>query len=232
MAASGPEPVHGVLLRQGAEARVYRTTLAGRPVVVKERFRKGYRHPTLDAKLTAKRTQQEARAIHRCRTAGIPAPALLHVDLDLARIVMEDVAEADTVRDFLRARNTVAAAASSDKNDSEVKSLMASMGSAIAAMHAIDVIHGDLTTSNMLRRTDTGVLVVIDFGLSSVSNAVEDKAVDLYVLERAFLSTHPGAAVLFEAVLETYVASWQGATAVMKHLEEVRGRGRKRDMIG
>ena len=31
----------------------------------------------------------------------------------------------------------------------------------------------------------------IDFGLSCTSSLVEDKAVDLYVLERAFLSTHP-----------------------------------------
>lgn len=33
--------------------------------------------------------------------------------------------------------------------------------------------------------------ILIDFGLSYVSGLVEDKAVDLYVLERAFASTHP-----------------------------------------
>lgn len=33
--------------------------------------------------------------------------------------------------------------------------------------------------------------VLIDFGLSYVSVMPEDKAVDLYVLERAFSSTHP-----------------------------------------
>jgi Kae1-associated kinase Bud32 len=83
--------------------------------------------------------------------------------------------------------------------------IMASIGDSIGAMHSIDVIHGDLTTSNMLLRhaNDTSRIVssssdpslpsiaLIDFGLSYVSTLVEDKAVDLYVLERALASTHP-----------------------------------------
>ena len=32
---------------------------------------------------------------------------------------------------------------------------------------------------------------MIDFGLSYLKKSVEDKAVDLYVLEKAFISTHP-----------------------------------------
>ena len=70
--------------------------------------------------------------------------------------------------------------------------IMASIGRSIGQMHAIDVIHGDLTTSNMLLRSSSPPsIVLIDFGLSYVSNLVEDKAVDLYVLERALASTHP-----------------------------------------
>lgn len=82
---------------------------------------------------------------------------------------------------------------------------MTSIGEAIGAMHSIDVIHGDLTTSNMLlRRADNPTqtatassdsslpsIALIDFGLSYVSTLIEDKAVDLYVLERALASTHP-----------------------------------------
>lgn len=33
--------------------------------------------------------------------------------------------------------------------------------------------------------------MLIDFGLSNAKATAEDKAVDLYVLERAFASTHP-----------------------------------------
>ena len=58
------------LLKQGAEARVYRVQFLGRSVIVKERFAKRYRHPGLDEKLTHRRTVQEVRSILRCRRAG------------------------------------------------------------------------------------------------------------------------------------------------------------------
>lgn len=58
------------LIKQGAEARVYRVEFLGRPTIVKERFPKRYRHPSLDDKLTHRRTVQEVRSILRCRRAG------------------------------------------------------------------------------------------------------------------------------------------------------------------
>jgi TP53 regulating kinase-like protein len=76
---------------------------------------------------------------------------------------------------------------------------MQEIGGIIAKLHDINLIHGDLTTSNILMRPD-GRLVAIDFGLSHVSTMIEDKAVDLYVLERAFLSTHPSSEHLVSIV--------------------------------
>lgn len=58
------------LIKQGAEARVYRGSFLGKPTIVKERFPKLYRHPLLDEKLTHRRTVQEVRSILRCRKAG------------------------------------------------------------------------------------------------------------------------------------------------------------------
>lgn len=58
------------LLKQGAEARVYRGHFLGRAAVVKHRFPKGYRHPVLETRLSRRRTVQEARALLRCRRAG------------------------------------------------------------------------------------------------------------------------------------------------------------------
>ena len=43
--------------------------------------------------------------------------------------------------------------------------------------------------------------MLIDFGLGSVSSSEEDMAVDLYVLERAFVSTHPRSEGLVGALL-------------------------------
>lgn len=144
--------------------------------------------------------------------------------------------------------------------------MLAAIGREIAKMHLADIIHGDLTTSNlMLRRQDTPdsplelvsvdrscgpyvikmltlqpAQVIIDFGLSSSSPMHEDRAVDLYVLERAFASTHPvlpGTVPHFERVLVGYRKTLQASRRgewerVEKRLEEVRLRGRKRSMVG
>jgi TP53 regulating kinase-like protein len=77
-----------------------------------------------------------------------------------------------------------------------------------------------------------GELVMIDFGLGSSSVQDEDKAVDLYVLERAFLSTHPKIERLFDEVLAGYEGSYKGARVVLKRLADVRMRGRKKSMVG
>jgi len=117
---------------------------------------------------------------------------------------------------------------------------MGLIGSEIAKMHKVDIIHGDLTTSNMIIRhpfapkgPSSAKLVLIDFGLAYTSTMVEDKAVDLYVLERAFASTHPDSEPMFFAVLEAYKKGMgKDWTAVERRLEDVRLRGRKRSMVG
>ena len=76
-------------------------------------------------------------------------------------------------------------------------SIAKSVGVAIGKLHDAEIVHGDLTTSNlMIKATVDGELtsevMLIDFGLGMMKPTMEDKAVDLYVLERAFTSTHPG----------------------------------------
>jgi len=115
--------------------------------------------------------------------------------------------------------------------------LMAMVGAEIAKMHRGDIIHGDLTTSNMMLRhprSDKGLqLVLIDFGLAYTSTLVEDKAVDLYVLERAFASTHPASEPLFASVLNAYQEGMgREWAAISRRLDDVRLRGRKRSMVG
>lgn len=77
-----------------------------------------------------------------------------------------------------------------------------------------------------------GDIYLIDFGLTSSTIQDEDRAVDLYVLERAFSATHPAAEHLFHELLEAYGTSYKGAKSVLKRLEGVRLRGRKRSMLG
>ena len=132
-------------------------------------------------------------------------------------------------------------------------------------LFTVDLVHGDLTTSNLLAQFadarallpsptaatsgDSGQnaglvpgqysLVLLDLGLSSISALAEDKAVDLYVLERALLAAHPRCAPLLDALLGAYQREY-GAGAgeraqlrdVLRKLDDVRLRGRKRSMLG
>ena len=135
--------------------------------------------------------------------------------------------------------------------DQSLVDLMTKIGQAVGKMHKIGITHGDLTTSNLMLRPPTlpctnmtgtdssskrtsleGDIYIIDFGLSVQSLQDEDRAVDLYVLERALTSTHPTAEGLFEELLKAYGASYKGANIALKKLVEVRMRGRKRSMVG
>lgn len=218
------------MIKQGAEARVYRGTFLGRPVIIKERFPKLYRHPEVDEKLTRRRTTQEVRSILRCRRAGINAPVVYFVDYTTHCIFLEDIIHSVTVRDH------IASAQASEQNPKHLQTLADKIGETLAQMHDEDVVHGDLTTSNMLLVSgadDQNIkLVLIDFGLSYISALPEDKGVDLYVLEKAFLSTHPKTETLFERLLKSYTSSSKKSSAVIKKLDEVRLRGRKRSMVG
>ncbi|KAI1311286.1 TP53 regulating kinase [Mortierella claussenii] len=145
------------------------------------------------------------------------------VDLDHSLIYMEYI-EGTSVRDHL---------VTPQGTTTEAQQKVAiEIGRALGLMHNIDVIHGDLTTSNLLMRQGSGAVVLIDFGLSYVSQLIEDKAVDLYVLERAFSSTHPNTEIMFAQILEAYGQSCKASKQILKKLEDVRLRGRKRSMLG
>lgn len=119
--------------------------------------------------------------------------------------------------------------------EDRLEQLAKKMGRILAKMHGEDVVHGDLTTSNVLLKAGAQSgeteLVFIDFGLSYISALPEDKGVDVYVLEKGFLSTHPNTEVLFEKLLKAYAASSKKPLAVVNKLDKVRVSGRKRSMV-
>ena len=79
---------------------------------------------------------------------------------------------------------------------------------------------------------DLGTLYMIDFGLSLVSTKVEDKAVDIYVLKRALISTHPGSEILFDKILDNYKSKFPKGLQILTKFREVELRGRKRECFG
>ncbi|KAJ2991201.1 TP53 regulating kinase [Globomyces sp. JEL0801] len=175
------------IIKQGAEAKVYILDFGDRKAIAKQRFKKAYRHPTLDKKLTSKRVIQESRSLQRLKQLGLDTPTIYQVDLYHSTIYMEYI-QGQTLRDYLLETDNL--------------SIASVVGQQLALIHDTNLIHGDLTTSNLLLRKDnTANVVWIDFGLSYVTTLVEDKAVDMYVLERSLLSTHPKIAKAFVILL-------------------------------
>ncbi|XP_037817899.1 EKC/KEOPS complex subunit TP53RK [Lucilia sericata] len=227
-------PVENIL-KQGAEGRLYLGEYKGERCLIKERFVKKYRHQELDNQITRQRMKAETKAAGRCQTAGIIAPRILHMDLQERKIYMEYYDKAITAKEYIQR----IVASEKDKAEEVLKSLCTVIGSTIGKMHANNIIHGDLTTSNILinpKQADDFTeyeVVFIDFGLSHYNQGSEDKGVDLYVLERALLSTHSEQPYLFEYMLQAYrLACGKDEATVVAKFEEVRARGRKRTMIG
>ncbi|XP_028039754.1 EKC/KEOPS complex subunit TP53RK [Bombyx mandarina] len=227
------------ILKQGAEAKLYICNYLGRPTLIKERFVKNYRHPDLDTNITKERIKNEARSIVRCKTAGIRTPALYLVDFERRRIYMEHFERNVTVKDFI-----INLTKTGSENETNSLNILAKMiGETVRTLHDTNIIHGDLTTSNILlipkNDNDNWIqccefhLVMIDFGLSYVDSSAEDKGVDLYVLERALISTHNDYPELFDKIYDAYKSSSKSnIKEIISKYEEVRARGRKRTMVG
>ncbi|XP_026480402.1 EKC/KEOPS complex subunit TP53RK-like, partial [Ctenocephalides felis] len=229
------------LIKQGAEGRIYHGIYLGKHVLVKERFKKSYRHPDLDDILTKERMKSEAKLIVRSKSAGIRTPAIYMVDFERRIIIMQYFEKNITLKEYISKY--------CKDNAQELQALGNQIGALVAKLHIANIIHGDLTSSNILLvpsnpelkdwsdniSLKNSNLILIDFGLSHIDTSSEDKGVDLYVLERALLSTHSDVGeILRNNILQSYRKSSNKAAAasVLEKYEEVRARGRKRTMVG
>jgi len=203
------------LVRKGAEAHIFVGEWLGRRVVVKHRVPKAYRHPELDRAIRARRTAREAQALHRAKEVGVPTPVVLLVDLGTAMLVMELV-EGTRLKELLALRGREALWA------------LEELGELVGRLHAAGLIHGDITTSNVVVAPD-GSLVLLDFGLSEFSRELEKRGVDLHLLKRVLESTHHAMArEAWEAFLCGYraVVGYEEAASVIEKVREIELRGR------
>ena len=223
---------------QGAEARVYESKILGKKCIAKERFSKQYRHAILDTQLRKQRTVHEARVLARCRASGILAPAVYFVD-DLTQTIYMEFIEGKTVKDVWDEQNLKSSNSNSSSDNNNNNNIMLTkiniaekIGIVLAKIHNHDMVHGDPTTSNIMLRNQDNEIVLIDFGLGSQNASIDDKAVDLYVLERAMLATHPNTEDLFKQILKSYGEESKKAKMILGKFESVRARGRKRMAFG
>jgi TP53 regulating kinase-like protein len=205
-----------VLLKKGAEANLFLEEWHNRKVIIKRRLPKKYRLPELDSLIRSQRTMHEPNIIHKARMAGVPTPTIFMVDLVEASIIMEFI-EGKQVKEIL------------DQVSPEDRlRLSGHIGVMIGRLHKQGIIHGDLTTSNMIL-TPYSKVVFVDFGLSERSKELESRGVDLHLMKRALQSTHYRyAKECFAAVMKGYaeVVGEEEAKKVSEKIQEIEKRGR------
>ncbi len=194
------------LISQGAEAKIY----LDNEEIIKERIPKKYRIPKIDEKLRKLRTRKEGKLLEK--SLGV-SPKVISVDDKEMKIVMEHI-KGKVVRDVL-----------SSMEKPERAKLCKEIGKNIGWLHDKEIIHGDLTTSNMIFSDDAKVYF-IDFGLGFVSLREEDKAVDLYLFRQVLESYHSEIfEEVFQNVLEGYKSS-KDYSKIIERLKKVESRGR------
>jgi TP53 regulating kinase-like protein len=95
-------------------------------------------------------------------------------------------------------------------------------------VHKHDISHGDLTLSNILV-DGSGGLWLVDFGLSMFNADLEEKAVDIHLLERSAANSFPNIVGDFmESFMEGYkeVVGEEFVHQVVDKVGEIRSRGR------
>ncbi|MEN6341835.1 MAG: bifunctional N(6)-L-threonylcarbamoyladenine synthase/serine/threonine protein kinase [Methanospirillum sp.] len=183
----------------GAEAEVE----LGERDAIKRRQPKRYRLLALDERLRLERTRSEARLLSAARRAGVATPVVR--DIDGTMIVMERI-EGEVLKAALDPAAVNAA------------------GSSVGLLHGAGIVHGDLTSSNMVVRD--GRVVLIDFGLAQATEELEARGVDVHVLLQTLASAAADPSPLTEAFVEGYRSAFSGADAVLERETEIRRRGR------
>ena len=198
------------LIAQGAEAKLFLED--GK--ILKERFAKSYRIKEIDGKLRGFRTRRESKILQKLESIKFSSPKLIESD-DKEIILIEKV-EGGLLKDVLKKTN--------------YKKLCIEIGKKVAILHNNAIIHGDLTTSNMILGKE---IFFIDFGLSFFSEKAEDKAVDLHLLKEALESKHYKIwEEAFQCVLESYKKEAKNSGETIKRLKAVEKRGRYRAKKG
>ena len=179
------------ILHRGAEAVVESGRWFGSPAVRKVRVPKPYRHPALDATLGRARLISELRILQRARLEGLPVPGLLDADLSRSTIVMEHLEGIPLARP--------------PRIEGGTDALLEAVGALIRRLHRMGVVHGDLSTSNLLVDADERVSL-LDFGLASTEFDVERYGIDLHVLDEVLEATHPEVEDAIDRVVDGYLA--------------------------
>jgi Kae1-associated kinase Bud32 len=155
------------IIQQGAEAII---SLNNNNQILKNRVKKAYRLKELDTKHRTRRTKSEAKIINKLKQI-INVPKIISANEN--QIIMQ----------FIDGKKL-----SQHLEKLDYKQISKQIGESLTLLHNQNIIHGDLTTSNMIEKNNK--IYIIDFGLGFYSRKIEDKAVDLHLLKQALEAKH------------------------------------------
>ncbi len=197
------------ILSKGAEAIIQ---LKGSKVL-KKRISKGYRMPQLDEKLRKLRTRQEAKILSKLRNI-ISVPKVIDINEKTFTLTLEYIKGKRLSQHLDNLSNRIA--------------ICKQIGTSLAKIHNIGIVHGDPTTSNMIYSKNK--VYMIDFGLGFHSQKIEDFAVDLHLVKEALEAKHPKVwQATWKSILEAYKKHSKNAKETLKRLEKVESRGRYKE---
>ena len=186
--------------KKGAEAELIEKIIDGKKVLLKNRISKTYRNPKLDLTIRKNRTRSETKLL-RESASFVNVPKIISVNEENTQIVMEFI-DGKRLKEVIESK----------------KKLCIKAGEEIKKLHEGGIIHGDLTTSNIIfvntkdkdlkeRIKKNGPLFFIDFGLGYFSKDLEARATDLVVFKKTFNATHSRIKNGWSLVLKGYKPS-------------------------
>lgn len=228
------------LLAQGAEAKIL---LTNNKFIIKDRIKKSYRISELDNKIRKSRTKKEAKLLTKAsKIINSPKPFFIPEFLKIKMPFIQGKKLSEHL-DSLPIRKQ--------------KTISKKIGESLRKLHESNIIHGDLTTSNMilveqgkkntkkpLSKKNSSLIVnnisaskassnnfqlyIIDFGLGFISHKYEDKATDLYLLKEALEAKHfKNHNVLFREIIKEY-KKLKTSKTILERLKAVEKRRRYR----
>jgi TP53 regulating kinase and related kinases len=197
------------IISQGAEAKIF---LNQKGNIVKDRIKKSYRIPEIENKITKSRTKKETKLLEKAlKIINVPKVfsdiknqgRMIHMENIKGKKLSENL-DKFSLNQQIKIINQIA------KN--------------ISKLHEKDIIHGDLTTSNMILKNEK--IYFIDFGLGYISRKYEDRAVDIHLFKQALEAKHPKN---YETLLKEFLKSYntsEESKKVLERLKAVEKRGR------
>ncbi len=148
----------------------------GRKIVIKQRIPKKYRHPHLDKTIRNARLIREVKVLVQAKQNGLNVPFVFFIDKEETSVVIQKI-DGTLLKEIIETPHGI--------------DFLSDLGRQVALLHNLNIVHGDLTTSNVVIENRTEKTFLIDFGLALFSSHIEEKAVDINVLLRTLQSTHP-----------------------------------------